>query len=80
MSDYQFEKGAKNIHIVHPLTFSVPIVAIFSISCAPQNAPDGMYMPCPYFFADSRIADSTAASAKTLGEPTCERLREERII
>ena len=54
-------------------TFSVPMSAIFLMSCAPHMAPTGMYTPwgCDV----KQMVFSTAGSARIVGEPICKRSR-----
>ena len=54
---------------INYITFSVPMSAIFLMSCAPHMAPTGMYTP--WGCGVKQIALSTAGSARIVGEPIC---------
>ena len=59
------------------ITFSVPMSAIFLMSCAPHMAPTGMYTP--WGCGVKHIAFSTAGSARIVGEPIC-KVGKEKVI
>ena len=63
----------KYVHACVYTTFSVPMSAIFLMSCAPHMAPTGMYTPwgCDV----KQMVFSIAGSARIVGEPICKRSR-----